>query len=154
MVDAQQKSLEAGQSLCNALRDFVEGYDTDHGRARTLMTKCWQSIQSRGTNNMNPEKDLEDMHSTARKVGWCEEEKTTKLWKQIEGDEQPRSHESQPQMEGIVYLLAEWISLTEMRALQSARMLVFVKAREKEYEEFLFSKVRYGKKCQKNGSNI
>ena len=37
---------------------------------------------------MNLEKDLEDTQSTARRVGWCEEEKTTKLWKQLEGDEQ------------------------------------------------------------------
>ena len=40
-------------------------------------------------------------------------------------------------MESIMYLVAEWISLTEMRALQSACMLVSIKAREKEYEEFL-----------------
>ena len=26
--------------------------------------------------------------TTARRVGWCEEEKTTMLWKQMEGDEQ------------------------------------------------------------------
>ena len=38
---------------------------------------------------MNIEKDLEDIQSTARRVGgWCEEEKTTKLWEQLEGDEQ------------------------------------------------------------------
>ena len=88
MVAAQQQSFEVEQSQSNALREYVEGHDTDQGRARTLMTKCWQSIQSRGTKNMNLEKDLEDLHSTARKVGWCEEEKTTKLWKQTEGDEQ------------------------------------------------------------------
>ena len=40
-------------------------------------------------------------------------------------------------MEGTVCLVAEWISLTEMKALQSACMLVSKKAREKEYEEFL-----------------
>ena len=49
----------------------------------------------------------------------------------------PGSPESQPTMEGIVYLVAEWISFTEMKALQSACVLVSVKAREKEYEEFL-----------------
>ena len=49
----------------------------------------------------------------------------------------PRSPESQPKMEGIVYLVAEWISLREMKALQSACMLVSMKAREKGYEEFL-----------------
>ena len=39
VVAAQQKSFEAEQSLCNALREYVEGYDRDQGRARTLMTK-------------------------------------------------------------------------------------------------------------------
>ena len=40
-------------------------------------------------------------------------------------------------MERIMYLAAEWISLTEMKELQSACMLVSTKAREKGYEEFL-----------------
>ena len=53
-------------------------------------------------------------------------------------NKKPRSQESQPQMEGTVYLVAEWISLTEMRTLQSACMLVSIEAREKAYEEFLF----------------
>ena len=80
VVAARQKIFEAEQSLCNAPARICRRYDRDQGSARTLMTKCWQSIQTRGTKNMNLEKDLEDMHSTARRVCWCEEEKTTKLW--------------------------------------------------------------------------
>ena len=34
------------------------------------------------------EKNLADIQSTTKRVGWCEKEKTTKLWKQLEGDEQ------------------------------------------------------------------
>ena len=49
----------------------------------------------------------------------------------------PRSPVFQPKMESIVYLVAEWISFREMKALQSACMLVSIKAREKKYEEFL-----------------
>ena len=48
-----------------------------------------------------------------------------------------RSPEFQPKMESIVYLVAEWISMKEMKALQSACMLVSIKAREKENEHFL-----------------
>ena len=88
VVVTQQTSFEAEQSPCNALREYVEGCDRDQGSARTLMTRCRQLMQRRDTKNMNLEKDLEDMHSTARNVGWCEEEKTTNLWKQLEGDEQ------------------------------------------------------------------
>ena len=73
---------------------------------------------------MNLEQDFEDIQTTARRVGWCEEEEKTKLWKQLEGDEQC-----------IVCLVAEWISLTEMKALQSACLIVSIKAREKEYGE-------------------
>ena len=135
---ARHKSFEAEQSLCSGLREYVDRYDKDLGRARTLMTNCWQSMQSRDTKNMNIEKDLEEMHSTVRKVGWCEEEKTAKLWKQTEvTNNKPRSPESRPKMESTVYLVAVRISLTEMRALQSACMLVSTKAREKEYEKFL-----------------
>ena len=60
----------------------------DQDQARTLMTKCWQSMQSRGTKNMNLEKDLEDIHSTARRVGGNEEDETRRLWAQDEGEEQ------------------------------------------------------------------
>ena len=49
----------------------------------------------------------------------------------------PRRHESQPNMDSVVYLVAEWIPPTEMRALKVPCMLASIKAREKEYEEFL-----------------
>ena len=43
------------------------------------MTKCWQSMHSRDTKNLNLEKDLEDIHSTARRVVWSEEKKNDKV---------------------------------------------------------------------------
>ena len=85
-MEAAQHKNEAEQSLCSALREYVDSYDKDQGRARTLMTKCWQSMQSQDTKNLNLDKDLEDIQSTARRVGWSEEEKTARLWKQLEGD--------------------------------------------------------------------
>ena len=120
------------------LREYVDSYDRDQGRATTLITKCWQSVQSRGTKNMNFEKTWKTY--TPQPGKWAGAKKSKRQscgirWKVT--NNKPRSHESQPQMEGIVYLVAEWISLTEMRALQSACMLVSTKAREKEYEEFL-----------------
>ena len=76
MVAAQRKSFEAEQSLCNALREYVDNHGRDQDQARTLMTKCWQSMQSRGTKNMNLEKDLEDIHNTAR-VGMKRQDENT-----------------------------------------------------------------------------
>ena len=49
----------------------------------------------------------------------------------------PRSRESQPKIERIMHLEAQWISLTEMKELQSACMLLSMRAREKENEEIL-----------------
>ena len=51
----------------------VDNYGKDQDQGRTLMTKCWQSMQSRDTKNMNLEEDLEDIHSGARRVGGNEE---------------------------------------------------------------------------------
>ena len=45
------------------------------------MTRCWQSMQKRDTENLNVDEDLEDVQSTARKAGWSEEEKTARLCK-------------------------------------------------------------------------
>ena len=39
-----------------------------------------------------------------------------------------------------MYVVAEWISITEMKELQSVCMIVSMKAREKEYDEFLVDK--------------
>ena len=83
---AQHKSFEAEQSLCSALWEYVDTLRQDQGRARTLMTKLWQSMQRRETQNMNFDTDLEDILSTMRKMGWNEEEKAARLWKQVEGD--------------------------------------------------------------------
>ena len=53
------------------------------------MTQCWQSMQTRHREfELNLETNLEDIQFTARRVDWYEEEKTAKLWKQLEGDEQ------------------------------------------------------------------
>ena len=81
---------------------------------------------------------MEDTHSTAWRVGGNEEDKTRRLWAQDEGDEQsPAAMNLNPRMERTLHLVAEWISLTERKELQSACTLVSMKAREKEYEEFL-----------------
>ena len=50
------------------------------------MTKCWQSMHSRDTKKKNIDKDLENIQSTAKRVGWSEEEKAARVWKQLEGD--------------------------------------------------------------------
>ena len=64
------------------MRESVDNYGRNQDQAKTLMTKCWQSMQSRGTKNMNLEKDLEHMHFTTGRVGGNEEDKTKRLWAQ------------------------------------------------------------------------
>ena len=84
----QQELLGTEQSLCNALRESVDNHGREQDQPRTLMTKCWQSEQSQDTNNLNLEDNLEDIHSTIKRAGGSEEDKTRRLWAQDEGDEQ------------------------------------------------------------------
>ena len=58
------------------------------GPFQDLEDKCVCNQRRAEINNLNLEKDLEDTQSTAWRVGSFVEEKTTKLWKQLEGDEQ------------------------------------------------------------------
>ena len=50
---AQNESFEEEQNLCNALREYADTFDKDHGRPKTAMTKLWQRMQSRDTKNLN-----------------------------------------------------------------------------------------------------
>ena len=43
---AHYKNFEAEQSLCGALREYVDTFDRQRGRPKTMMTKLWQSMQS------------------------------------------------------------------------------------------------------------
>ena len=60
----------------------------DRGRPKTMMTKLWQSMRSRETENLNFGKNLEDILSKMRQMGGSEEEKAARLWQQLEGDDQ------------------------------------------------------------------
>ena len=51
---AQHRSYEAERSLCSALREYLDSYDKDQGRARTLMTKCCHSMQKPGNSKLEP----------------------------------------------------------------------------------------------------
>ena len=81
---AQHKSFEAEQSLSSALREYVDTFDRDRGRPKTIMTKLLQSMQSRETKNLNLEKDLEDILSKMKQMGGGEQDKAARLWKQVE----------------------------------------------------------------------
>ena len=58
---AQHRSFEAEQRLCSALQEYVDTFDKDRGRPKTIMTKLWQLMQSRDTKSLN--KDLEEILS-------------------------------------------------------------------------------------------
>ena len=88
MEAAQHNSFEAEQSLCSALREYVDTFDRDRGRPKTMMTKLWQLMQSRDTKNLNLDKDLETILCKMKQMGGCEEDKTTRLWTQVEGEDQ------------------------------------------------------------------
>ena len=88
VVAAQHKSFEAEQSLCSAHREYIDTFDRDRGRPKTMTTQLWQSMQSRETKNLNLGEHLEDILSKIRQIGGIEEEKAARLWKQLEGEDQ------------------------------------------------------------------
>ena len=56
VVAAEQKSFEAGQKSMQRSARICRHTRQRSGPGQDLMTKCWQSMQSRGTQNMNLEK--------------------------------------------------------------------------------------------------
>ena len=82
MEEMRKKVVAAQQKKCENMST-----DTTEIRTRpgTLMTKCWQSMQIPRHKEYEPRKRL---GTKAMKAGWCEEEKTRKLWAQDEGSEQ------------------------------------------------------------------
>ena len=66
----------------------VDTFDKDRGRPKTIMTKLWQLMQSRDTNNLNLDKDLEVILSKMKQMGGSEEVKTRRRWAQDEGEDQ------------------------------------------------------------------
>ena len=100
------------------------------------MTKCWQSMQSRDTKNMNLEEDLEDIHSAARRVGGNEEENPRRLWAQDEVDEQEASQPQILTQDGThnAHSIRMDFPRQDERVTKCLHACV-PKAREKEYEE-------------------
>ena len=47
------------------------------------------------------------------------------------------NHELKPQMESILFFVAEWVSVKKMKTPQRACVLTSMKARERQYEELL-----------------
>ena len=57
-------------------------------------------------------------------------------------------------MEHIMHIVSEWISLTKMKELQSACMLVSIRREKRSMKSScLIRTIRYGKKCRKTCSN-
>ena len=48
------------------------------------MTKLWQMMHSRDTNNLNLDKDFEDIVSKVKQIGWNGSTRTTGFWRQEE----------------------------------------------------------------------
>ena len=55
--------------VCAVLREYVDTFDRDRGRPKTIMTKLRQSMQSRETKNLNLVEDLEDILSKMKQMG-------------------------------------------------------------------------------------
>ena len=82
------KSYEAEQKLYSILWEYIESFDKERGRPKIIMTKLWQLMQSRDTEKMNLDKDLEEILSKMKQTGWSEAARTRGFWAQDEVEEQ------------------------------------------------------------------
>ena len=81
-------SYEAEQKLCSALWECVETFDKARGRPKTIVTKLEQRMQSRDTENLNLDKDPEEILFKMKQTRWCEEAKTRRFWALDEDENQ------------------------------------------------------------------
>ena len=51
--DAQNKCYDVEQKLKRILWEYIDAFDKERGRPRLTMTKLWQMMQSRETENLN-----------------------------------------------------------------------------------------------------
>ena len=58
-------------------------FDKERGCLRLTMTKLWQLMQSSETKNLNLEKDLDEILSKIKQMGWNESIRTESFWTQI-----------------------------------------------------------------------
>ena len=82
------KSYDVEQKLNRILWEYIDAFDKERGRPRLIMTKLWQMMHSRETNNLNLDKDLDEILSKIKQTGWSESGKTRRFWAQDEDEEQ------------------------------------------------------------------
>ena len=100
LVEFRQRKDEEDEARCNAPlmlprmkvmkqnREYVEAFDKERGRPKTIMTILWQLMQSRDTKNMNLDEDLEEILSKMEQTGCSEAAETRRFWAQDEDEEQ------------------------------------------------------------------
>ena len=82
--------------------------------------------------------DAEQRLSRIKQTRWNESTKTKRFWTQdVMKISNRHSSVLKSQMESILNIVAEWVSLKEMNALQGACMLTSIRARERQCEELL-----------------
>ena len=82
---AQNKSFEAEQKLNSILWEYIEAFDKERERPKTTLAKLWQLMQSRDTQNLNLDKDLEEIQS---KIKQTKAARTRRFWAQDEDEDQ------------------------------------------------------------------
>ena len=77
-------------------------------------------MQSRDTKNLHCDQDLDEILSKIKQTS--ESTRTKRFWSQLEN---------------VLYVVAEWVSMKEMKAPQGVCMLTSMRARERHNEELL-----------------
>ena len=83
------KSFEAEYKLDSILSEYMEAFNKERLRPKTIMTKLWQLMQSRDTKNLNLDKDLEEILSKLKLTsGGSEATRARRFWAQDEDEDQ------------------------------------------------------------------
>ena len=78
---AQNNSFEAEQKVNSLLWEYIEAFDKERGRPKTVMTKLWQRA-------LNLDKDFEEILSKIKQTGGNEATRTRRFRAQGEDEEQ------------------------------------------------------------------
>ena len=119
--EAHAGGSETEQRLCRELEVYMYSCDRGSGRPQNISDILWEMMQSNDTKSENLDEDFDEILEKARiKVEWkCEslhfwaEKMMTTVRDRIKEDLR-----SNPPMESVVTLAAEWFSHGEMIQLQ------------------------------------
>ena len=132
--EAQNESNEFEQNPNRILWEHIKAFDKERERSRLMMTKnSGKMIQSRETKILSLEKDLGEILGKIKQTNRLErnnQDKEVLVARRRGRAETPAQSWLKPQMKSIVFLVAGWVTVKEMKAPQGLCVRTSIMARE------------------------